>query len=215
MIQPRVGLASEGLPYIALAFLGALCFSLLGWWPLALLFLLLSAFTVNFFRDPERLVPREEGVAVAPADGKVVFAGKARDPISGEQMQRVSIFMNVFNVHVNRMPVAAALREIRYRPGRFLNASMDKASEHNERCVIGLTDQEGLHWTMVQIAGLVARRIVLRAEEGDELSRGERFGMIKFGSRVDLYIPAAYSPMLRNGDTTVAGQTIVARREKH
>lgn len=213
MIQPRSGLAPEGTPYIALAFLATLTFAFLEWWFLAVLFLVLSALVVNFFRDPERVVPREPGAAVAPADGKVVFVGRARDPLSGKDMERVSIFMNVFNVHVNRMPVKATIREVRYHPGSFLNASLDKASELNERCVAGLTDEDGLHWTVVQIAGLVARRIVLRAEEGDELARGERFGMIKFGSRVDLYIPANYSPALRIGDKTVAGQTIAARKK--
>jgi phosphatidylserine decarboxylase len=212
MIKSHANLAPEGLPYIALAFLATLTFAFLEWWLLAIVFLALAGFTVNFFRDPERVIPREKDVAVAPADGKVVSVGPAKDPLTGEQMERICIFMNVFNVHVNRAPLAGTLREIKYTPGKFVNASLDKASEDNERCALGLTDEDGLHWTVVQIAGLVARRIVLRAEEGDDLARGERFGMIKFGSRVDLYLPAAYSSRLRVGDKTVAGQTIVAGR---
>jgi phosphatidylserine decarboxylase len=212
MIKPHANLAPEGLPSIALAFLATLTFAFLEWWLLAVLALVLAGFTVNFFRDPERVVPRDDKVAVAPADGKVVSVGPAEDPITGERLERVCIFMNVFNVHVNRAPLACTVREIKYTPGKFINASLDKASEDNERCALGIIDEDGDHWTVVQIAGLVARRIVLRAEEGDDLTRGERFGMIKFGSRVDVYMPPAYSSQLRVGDKTVAGQTIVARR---
>jgi phosphatidylserine decarboxylase len=213
MIEPRANMAPEGLPYIAFSFLATLTFACLEWWLLAVPCLVLSGLVLNFFRDPERVTPRDPGIAVAPADGKVVSVGRARDPLSGEDRERICVFMNVFNVHVNRMPVTATIREVRYHPGKFINASRDKASEDNERCVTGMTDEDGEHWTAVQIAGLVARRIVLRAEEGDELPRGLRFGMIKFGSRVDLYMPANYSSTLRIGDKTVAGQTIVARKK--
>lgn len=215
MLQPATGITPEGVPFIALgAFLTLLAAAFgLAW--LCLLLLLLTLFTAYFFRDPQRVVPQEQGLVLSPADGRVVRVAQAADPLTGEQRLCVSIFMNVFNVHVNRMPLAAQVEQIRYIPGKFLNASLDKASEHNERCILGLRDAEGGHWTMVQIAGLVARRIVCRAEVGDELTRGQRFGVIRFGSRVDLYLPDGYCSSLQNGDRTVAGQSVIARRSEN
>ena len=130
---------------------------------------------------------------------------------SGEARQCVSIFMNLFNVHVNRAPVACTVQGILYLPGKFLNASFDKASTDNERCAYSLRDANGDLWSMVQIAGLVARRIVCRVEEGDTLDRGERYGMIRFGSRVDLYLPEGYVAAARVGETVLAGQSVLAR----
>jgi len=120
--------------------------------------------------------------------------------------------MNVFNVHVNRCPVGGTVTDVRYHPGKFINASFDKASEHNERCAWRMTDEEGKPWTFVQIAGLVARRIVPHAEQGDVLVRGQRFGMIRFGSRVDLYLPEGYDSAVHIGQTVLAGQSVLARR---
>ncbi len=144
---------------------------------------------MNFFRDPERVVPYEDDVAVSPADGRIIRIERRIDPVTGESRQCVCVFMNVFNVHVNRAPVTGTISAIKYHPGKFFNASLDKASTDNERCEYQVTDANGDTWTFVQIAGLVARRIVCRVERGDELTRGERFGMIRFGSRVDLYLP--------------------------
>ncbi len=214
MLKPASGVTPEGLPFIGLAAFLTLLAAILGWEFVCLVLLVLTLFTTYFFRDPQRVVPNEAGLAVSPADGRVVRVAPAPDPLTGEQRVCVSIFMNVFNVHVNRMPVRGRIMDIVYIPGKFLNASLDKASEHNERCLLRLEDKDGEDWTMVQIAGLVARRIVCRAEAGDELQRGARFGVIRFGSRVDLYLPDGYSPSLQNGDKAVAGQTIVARRDE-
>ena len=157
-------------------------------------------------------MPAEANVAVSPADGKVVKIERMEDPISGETRLCVCVFMNVFNVHVNRTPVAGTITAIKYYAGKFFNASLDKASKDNERCAYQIEDADGNTWTFVQIAGLVARRIVCRTDIGDTLERGQRFGMIRFGSRVDLYLPDGYIPAVSLSDTVLAGQTIVARR---
>jgi len=149
---------------------------------------------------------------VAPADGKVIKVCPAVDPLSGESRTVVCIFMNVFNVHVNRACVEGTVSAMRYWEGKFINASFDKASEDNERLAVQLTDADGATWTMVQIAGLIARRIIPWAEAGDRLVRGQRYGMIKFGSRVDVYLPAGFEPAVAVGDRTAAGQTVLARR---
>jgi phosphatidylserine decarboxylase len=179
----------------------------------ACVFLVLVWFCVYFFRDPERVTPRAPGLAVSPADGKVIAIGPRKDPFTGEDRTCICIFMNVFSVHVNRSPVQAEVEAIRYYPGKFLNASFDKASTDNERCVYLLRDADGAAWTMIQIAGLIARRIVCRADEGDRLARGERYGLIRFGSRVDLFIPADYTPVCAVGDQVFAAQSIVARKK--
>lgn len=212
MRKATPGITPEGIPSIGLTSLAAIVFGLVECWPLALLFLLLTAFSLHFFRDPERVVPRGPGLAVSPADGKVIRIEQRADPFSGEQRQCISIFMNVFNVHVNRSPVAGTVRALDYHPGLFLNAALDKASRDNERLAYSLEDADGASWTMVQISGLVARRIVCRVEEGGELERGERFGMIKFGSRVDLYLPEGWSPAVEIGDSAAAGQTMLAEK---
>ena len=211
MRTPSVSLTPEGWPSILLALSATLVFALLGWPVPALLGLVVLALLVNFFRDPERFVPHESGLAVAPADGRVIKIARAADPMTGEERDVVCIFMNVFNVHVNRACVAGTVSAMRYHAGKFFNASFDKASEHNERLAVQLTDDEGRTWTMVQIAGLLARRIIPWAEHGDRIGRGERYGMIKFGSRVDVYLPGGYRPAVSVGDVTTAGQTVIAR----
>lgn len=212
MLKPRVPFRPEGLPAVCVTGFATLVLALLGWPIPALLGLGLTLFTGHFFRDPEVVTPDGEGLAVAPADGRVVAVTVKPDPFSGERRAYVAIFMNVVNVHVNRAPVAATLTERAYHPGAFLNASLDKASEKNERLALRFEDGEGGSWTTVQIAGLVARRIVCQAEVGDSLARGERFGMIMFGSRVDVYLPEGYEPALQVGDRTTAGLTVLARR---
>ncbi|MGE4298972.1 MAG: phosphatidylserine decarboxylase family protein [Desulfovibrionaceae bacterium] len=215
MRNSSVSLAREGVPFIFLAAFATLVFALLEWEIAACAALALTVFSVNFFRDPERVIPsttHDPLVAVSPADGKVVKIGRMRDPITGEERTAVCVFMNVFNVHVNRCAVAGTVERIRYYPGKFLNASFDKASEDNERCALGIVDAHGGRWTMVQIAGLIARRIVCWAEEGDVLGRGQRYGLIRFGSRVDLYLPQDYTPAVGIGDKVLAGQTILASK---
>ena len=211
MRKPSIGLAPDGAPVIGLLALTTLVFACLDWWLPALAALILLWFAVHFFRDPERVIPHGEGLAVSPADGRIIRIADRDDPFTGEKRVCVSIFMNVFNVHVNRSPVAGQVTDVTYTPGAFVNASWDKASTDNERCAWQVRDADGAAWTFVQIAGLVARRIVARAETGDALARGERFGLIRFGSRVDLYLPEGYDPAVGIGQTVFAGQTVVAR----
>lgn len=212
MRKANIGVAPEGLPFLFLLALTTLTFAALRCWPLALLFLVFTWFAGHFFRDPERVVPTEADAAVSPADGRIVRVEPKADPITGEVRPCISIFMNVVNVHVNRMPVAGKIEAIRYFPGAFFNAALDKASTDNERCAYLVRDEEERPWVMVQVAGLVARRIVCRVEEGDSLARGERYGMIRFGSRVDLYLPPDYSAVVTNGDVVTAGESILARK---
>jgi phosphatidylserine decarboxylase len=193
--------------------MATLTFALLDCWFMATVLLLVLFLVLNFFRDPERVVPQEPGVAVSPADGKVIKVETMRDPLTGEDRTAICVFMNVFNVHVNRMPVAGRIARIAYFGGKFVNASFDKASTDNERNSLLIEDGDGKTWTMVQIAGLIARRIICWGEEGDTLGRGQRFGLIKFGSRVDLYIPTDYESIVRSGEKVFAGQTILARKK--
>ena len=213
MLKPSIGLSLEGLPFIFFTAMATLTFALLDCWFMATVLLVALFFVLNFFRDPERVVPQEPSVAVSPADGKVIKVETMRDPMTGEDRTAVCVFMNVFNVHVNRMPVAGRIARISYFGGKFLNASFDKASTDNERNSLLIEDGDGQSWTMVQIAGLIARRIICWGEEGDSLGRGQRFGLIKFGSRVDLYIPTDYKPTVRTGEKVFAGQTVLARKK--
>jgi phosphatidylserine decarboxylase len=202
----------EGWPFIAIF---AVIANLLAWiWgPLGWVGAILTAWCAYFFRDPVRTVPVGEGLVISPADGRVSMIAPAVPPselgLSNEPMTRISIFMNVFNCHVNRVPVAGRIEAIAYRPGLFLNAELDKASEDNERnAIIVNTGRE--RYGVVQIAGLIARRIVSFVEEGDELGVGERFGLIRFGSRVDVYLPDGVEPVVGVGQTMVAGETVIA-----
>ena len=214
MHKPSIGLSLEGMPFIFLTTVATLTFAILDCWFMATLLLVVLFLVLNFFRDPERVVPQEPGAAVSPADGKVIKVETMRDPLTGEDRTAVCVFMNVFNVHVNRMPVAGRIARIAYFGGKFINASFDKASEDNERNAVLVEDAEGKTWTMVQIAGLIARRIICWAEEGDSLARGQRFGLIKFGSRVDLYLPSDYESVVRIGEKVFAGQSILARKKR-
>lgn len=206
------GIMPEGLPAIGLCAFSACIFALIGCWPVAVLFVLLTWFSCHFFRDPERVTPQEPGLAISPADGRIICIEARPDPLTGQMRTCMGIFMNVFSVHVNRAPVTGMVEHICYFPGKYFNASWDKASTDNERCTYLLRDSEGSPWIMVQIAGLLARRIVCHAEEGDTLSRGQRFGMIRFGSRVDLYLPQDYSPAVSMGEQVFAGQSLIARK---
>ncbi|MDR0826582.1 MAG: phosphatidylserine decarboxylase family protein [Desulfovibrio sp.] len=210
MREARVGISPEGRPAIFLCSLAAVLAALLGCALLACVCFLLVFFCCHFFRDPERVVPQGANLAVSPADGKIVKIASMPDPFSGEMRLCICIFMNVFNVHVNRSPVAGKITDLAYHAGKFFNASLDKASGDNERCAYALLDERGQSWSMVQIAGLIARRIVCHAEIGDPLLRGERIGMIKFGSRVDLYLPAGWQPKVELGQKVTAGLSVIA-----
>lgn len=167
-----------------------------------------------FFRDPERVTPTGRDLIISPADGKISYIGPATPPVELELEEgnwvRVSVFMNVLNVHVNRSPIPGTITKIAYRPGLFVNADLDKASEDNERNGL-VIENENIRIGVVQIAGLVARRIVSFAKEGDKVSAGERFGLIRFGSRLDVYVPESSHVSVAIGQTAVAGETILAR----
>jgi len=202
--------AVEGYPFIGLFAFVTLVLALLGWGFLTFLCLCLTLFTVYFFRNPERVVPSQADAVVAPADGKVIFVGKVNEErcFHGEAV-KVSIFMSVFNVHVNRAPFTGKVVDMFYNKGQFLNASLDKASLANEQGGIVLEAANGKRLLFVQIAGLIARRIVTYPVVGDLLNKGERYGLIRFGSRVDVYFPADAEITVRLGDRTVAGETII------
>ncbi len=210
MLKPSAGVSLEGLSHIFFAAFCTVVFAVLEWWFPTVLMLVLTALALNFFRDPERVQPEDAEAVVSPADGKIVKIGRETDPVSGEARQVICVFMNIFDVHVNRMPVSGTIQALHYHPGKFFNASLDKASKDNERNVVEIVGKGNQRFTVVQIAGLVARRIVCWAEKGDKLKRAERFGLIKFGSRVDLYLPDGYDCTVYVGDQVFAGQTVVA-----
>ncbi|MHA6326694.1 phosphatidylserine decarboxylase [Roseivivax sp. CAU 1753] len=185
------------------------------WEPLGWIGVGLTIWCYYFFRDPERVTPDRPGLVISPADGVVSLIEEAVPPpelgLSEVPLLRVSVFMSVFNCHINRAPVAGTVKRVAYTPGKFLNASLDKASEDNERNGIVITMADGRDLGVVQIAGLVARRILCFTREGAEIARGERFGLIRFGSRLDVYLPEGVTPDVAIGQTMVAGETILAR----
>jgi phosphatidylserine decarboxylase len=203
-------IATEGYPFIALFAFITLVFALLDWGFVTLLLLALTLFTIYFFRNPERVIPEGEKLVVAPADGKVIFVGEVQEErYFHDRVTKVSIFMNVFNVHVNRVPCAGKVVDMYYQKGEFLNASLDKAANCNEQAGILLETDNGRQILFVQIAGLVARRIVSYPLIGDLLKRGMRYGLIRFGSRVDIYFPKGSDVLVTLGEQTVAGETIL------
>lgn len=174
----------------------------------------LTIWCYYFFRDPERVTPARERLVISPADGVVQMIGDFAPPeelgLGTAPMTRIAIFMNVFNCHVNRAPVSGRIEKIAYRPGKFFNASLDKASADNERNGLAIRLEDGRAIAVVQIAGLVARRIVCEVKEGQALLAGQRFGMIRFGSRLDVYLPQGTAPLVAVGQTAVAGETVLA-----
>jgi phosphatidylserine decarboxylase len=184
------------------------------WSPLGWLGTLLTAWCAYFFRDPPRVTPVRDGIVVAPADGRVSRIINAVPPVELglglKPLARVSIFMSVFDCHVNRSPVSGRIERIAYHAGTFINADLDKASENNERNALVIATASGARVVVVQIAGLVARRIVSFVREGVTIGAGERFGMIRFGSRLDVYLPEGVRPMVAEGQTAVAGETVLA-----
>jgi len=203
----------EGRRFVAIA--GALAVILfLVWQPLGWVGVGLTIWVYYFFRDPERVTPDRPGVMVSPADGVVSLLEPAVPPaelgLGDGEMMRISVFMSVFNCHVNRVPAAGRITRVTYRPGKFLNASLDKASADNERNGLAIDLPDGRRYGVVQIAGLVARRILCWVGEGQEMASGERFGLIRFGSRLDIYLPAGATPLVAIGQTMVAGETVIA-----
>ncbi|MBF0262047.1 MAG: phosphatidylserine decarboxylase family protein [Magnetococcales bacterium] len=211
-MSSRSPVAKEGLPFIAAFVAVAAAASALHAHLLAQgLLWILAGWCVWFFRDPERQTPTGEGLVIAPADGRVVAIEETTAPLSGLPARKFSIFMNVFSVHVNRFPIDGTVEAVAYHPGKFLNAALDKASIENERMEVHAKTRNGVSISFVQVAGLVARRIVCYLKAGDAKAAGERFGLIRFGSRVDVYLPLTAKIQPALGDKTRAGETIIAR----
>ena len=215
--------AREGFVFIGLGMVlavGAIASAVVwrAWplWLLAMALIIVALWITWFFRDPERVGERGGGLVIAPADGRVVMITEVDEPafLHGKAL-RISIFMNVFNVHVNRYPVSGTVRFVHYNPGKFLNAATDKSSLENEQMSVGIEwaspGDGSLRVLVRQIAGLVARRIVTYSREGDQVEQGERMGIIRFGSRVDVFLPTSATPAVAVGETTIAGASVIAR----
>lgn len=203
----------QGWPFVALFALaaGLMWYAAL---PLGLFGCVLTLWCLYFFRNPDRVTPTRAGLVISPADGVVQMIAPAPPPaqldMGADPLIRVSIFMNVFDVHVNRVPVDGTVDKLFYHSGRFINASLDKASEHNERQSVSVRLADGRRVAFVQIAGLIARRILCHLKEGETVRAGQRFGMIRFGSRVDVFLPPGVSPLVALGQRMIAGETVIA-----
>jgi phosphatidylserine decarboxylase len=210
MREPHIPITREGYPFIAFAGFVTLVSAVLEYDLIALAGLVLTGLVVNFFRDPERIGPVEEDAIVAPADGKVILVEKVFDEkYLQEHAYKISIFMSVFDVHVNRLPYAGEVEKIIYSPGKFYAANSHQATLENENCAIVMSTARSLGYAVVRVAGLLARRIVCWAEKNDTLDRGARYGMIRFGSRVDIFLPQQVQIEVATGKTVKAGETIL------
>jgi phosphatidylserine decarboxylase len=207
---PHPVIAREGWPYLTASLVAAgLATWWGGWWSIP--FWIVYLFILQFFRDPPREVPRGEGLVLSPADGRVIVVGPVPDPYrGGAPSLKISVFMNVFNVHSNRSPADCTVKSVAYSKGLFVNASFDKASSDNERNALVLALDNGVEISCVQVAGLIARRILCYVKQGDRLSRGQRYGFIRFGSRVDVYLPPGARPRVAIGDKVKATSTVLA-----
>ncbi len=203
----------EGRKFVGIFVVITIIFFLV-WQALGWIGVVLTIWCYYFFRDPERMTPKKDGLVISPADGIVSLIERAVPPpelgMADQELTRVSVFMSVFNCHVNRAPIAGQITEIAYRSGKFFNASLDKASVDNERNSLSIRMEDGRQIAVVQIAGLVARRIVCFSAKGDKIQTGERFGLIRFGSRLDVYLPHGTDPMVQVGQTMIAGETVLA-----
>lgn len=206
---PHPIIAREGWPFLGIAVALAILVTFFsGGWSIP--FWIIAVFVLQFFRDPPRVIPQNPNAVVSPADGRIVVVEKIRDPYAGREAIKISVFMNVFNVHSNRSPVDGRIENVQYFPGKFVNADLDKASIENERNALTITAANGQTVTCVQVAGLIARRILCYVKSGDNLSRGQRYGFIRFGSRVDVYLPVTAKPKVTVGDKVFATETILA-----
>jgi phosphatidylserine decarboxylase len=210
MNYPHPIIAREGWPFIAIAAVVALLVQFFAGFGLAWLFWLILAFVVQFFRDPARPIPTQANAVLCPADGRIVAVETAHDPYANREALKISVFMNVFNVHSNRSPVDGIVRNKWYHAGSFLNAALAKSSLENERNALHIASANGFDVTCVQIAGLIARRILCYVGPGDTLVRGQRYGFIRFGSRVDIYLPPTATSRVAVGDMAKATSTIIA-----
>ncbi len=207
---PHPIIAREGWPYVAGSFVVALVITLAAGWLWALFFWVIAVFVLQFFRDPPREIPGAARAVLAPADGRIVTVERTHDPYLQRDALKLSVFMNVFNVHSNRSPVDGVVREIWYHAGRFVNAALPKASLENERNALWIKTADGTDVTCVQVAGLIARRILCYVKAGDAVARGQRYGFIRFGSRVDVYLPLSATPRVAIGDIVYASATVLA-----
>jgi phosphatidylserine decarboxylase len=206
---PHPIIAREGWPFLTVSLIVAVAVTwCCGWWSIP--FWIIYFFILQFFRDPAREIPQGEGLVLCPADGRVLLVGVVKDPYRNVDALKISVFMNVFNVHSNRSPVDAQVKDVVYNKGLFVNASFDKASSDNERNALILKMDDGTEISCVQIAGLIARRILCYVKPGDRLKRGERYGFIRFGSRVDVYLPTDARPRVAIGDKVKATTTVIA-----
>jgi len=206
---PHPIIAREGWPFLAISVIPAIAATV--WcavWSIPLWFIAL--FVLQFFRDPPREIPQDVGAVLSPADGRVIKVERTQDPYGQREAILISVFMNVFNVHSNRSPVDGTVEQVRYFPGKFVNADLDKASAENERNAVVLKTAGGQTVTFVQVAGLIARRILCYVKAGDKLARGQRYGFIRFGSRVDVYLPLNAGVKVSIGDKVSATTTILA-----
>ncbi len=210
MKKPQIPVAREGYPFIVFIAFVTLVFALLEYELIAVVSLLLTGFVLYFFRDPERIIPDAEDAVVSPADGKVILVEKIFDDrFVNEHVYKVSIFMSIFDVHVNRLPIAGEVEKIQYAAGNFYAANTDQSGLANEHCAVILSTPKNFRYAVVQVAGLVARRIVCWVEKGDSVEQGSRFGLIRFGSRVDIYLPQQVQLEVRSGQRVRAGETII------
>lgn len=207
---PHPIIAREGWPFITGTIMIALLINIYVSWLWAIPFWIIAVFVVQFFRDPPRDIPALGNAILAPADGRIVAVEKLLDPYLARDAIKISVFMNVFNVHSNRSPVDGKVRDKWYSPGKFINADLPKASLENERNALWITTDNGADVTCVQVAGLIAKRILCSAKPGDHLTRGQRFGFIRFGSRVDVYLPTNAKINVNIGDKVHATSTILA-----
>lgn len=210
-INNRLPLAREGFPFIGIGIGIVVLFACLGWTTLTIIAGLITLFVIYFFRDPERHHSNRENAVLTPADGRILEVRKVdgKDNSLGRSSIKVSIFMNVFNVHVNRIPIQGTVKKISYHPGKFLSANLDKASEQNEnnRVIVETADSKEI--LVIQIAGLVARRIACWIEQGDRVETGQRFGLIRFGSRLEVFLPLDSDIVVRVGQKVKAGETVI------
>lgn len=210
--QKRPLLAKEGWPFVALAVVLAFVAAFINSW-LGLIVALVAIFVIQFFRDPTRQAPIGESLVLSPADGRIVAVEEVDDPYAGRRAIKISVFMNVFNVHSNQMPITGRINKIEYFKGKFVNADLDKASVENERNAIVIERADGQVVTSVQVAGLVARRILCYVKEGQQLKVADRYGFIRFGSRVDVYLPLHAKPLVTIGDKVSHTTTVLAELE--
>jgi len=210
MNYPHPIIAREGWPFLAIALVLAVAATI---WCAAwsILLWIIALFVLQFFRDPAREIPQDAGAVLSPADGRIVAVERVNDPYVQRDAIKVSVFMNVFNVHSNRSPVDGTVQRVQYFPGKFVNADLDKASLENERNAVWIKTTDGQDITSVQVAGLIARRILCYVKAGDVLARGQRYGFIRFGSRVDVYLPLTATVKVAIGDKVSATTTILAQ----